>query len=131
MAIVGVTSDILMFQCPKCLAMRKIPWCELRVFAHGGARHHASIILPPCECGTRSDIVPGFVEEDHRNHIRRCAWKRSVSLSSFFNEDSEKEEPSKTERFDSFYAQPGREALRAQYDDPTITVEVVARAQEK
>ena len=128
MAIKKVTTDGLVFQCPVCGSQNEISFDAVVVRA--GKEQLPVMILPPCECGARSMVAPSASDLSPRHHMRRIAWKRAMDVSKFLDDVSRHDAKELLGRIDAFYAQPGREVLRAQYEDPKFAIEVVTKKTE-
>ena len=122
MAVCKVTGDGIAFECPACNRVNEYPFADVRVRARDDAR--CGLVLPPCECGARSEIMPSRGDDTPGHHVRRIAWKRSVAAGNFLDEESRGNADAHTKAFDAFYAVEGREALKALYDDDLSTVEI-------
>jgi hypothetical protein len=133
MAVEKVTSTALFFRCRAkqgtCNSLNEIPFADIRVFSRASGRF--GLTLPNCpKCGAQTGVIPSKVRETAMNHVRRIAWKRAVASGNFFDEESRSTANDHTKDLDAFYAAPGREELKSDYDDNSSTVSVAKKISE-
>jgi len=126
MAVCKVTESGISFECPACKRVNEYPFADVRVRAPDDGRN--GLMLPACECGARSEIMPSREEDTPGHHIRRIAWKRAVAAGNFHDDVSKKNAKKRTKEFDAFYKAKERAGMKALYDNDASTVEAVIKA---
>ena len=128
MGIKKVDENTLYFVCSgttpegACGREREIPIADLEAFVNEEEGLRA-IVLPLCECGARSLVMPSLTNEAPQHHARRSLWKRVASKGKKAKGTTKKQIDDATAQIQAFYDDDKHADLKAEYESDDAAIE--------
>jgi len=130
MGVRKLTTDVLTFKCMgdtadgKCESVVDILVPDVKAMVREDG--FAGLVLPACpHCGAMSMCVLGLFETP-QYHLIRTLWRRVVAAGSFVDKASETASAKMSANIAAFYEGAGRESLKAQFNNDSSTIELLA-----